>query len=68
MYIAIDYDRCMGAGSCAFIAPEVFDQGDDGMAVLLADRPAPAHARAVREASEVCPLRAISVTEEKPTG
>ncbi|WP_179201447.1 ferredoxin, partial [Streptomyces scabiei] len=26
MDIAIDHDRCIGAGQCALIAPEVFDQ------------------------------------------
>ena len=63
MDIAIDHGRCLGAGQGAFIAPEVFDQGDDGSALLLVDRPAAAQASAVREAAESCPMSAISVTE-----
>ncbi|OIJ84723.1 ferredoxin [Streptomyces sp. MUSC 14] len=65
MDIAIDHDRCIGAGQCALIAPEVFDQGDDGLALLLADRPGAAQAPAVREAAESCPLSAITVTEDR---
>ncbi|WP_069773774.1 ferredoxin [Streptomyces sp. LUP30] len=64
MDIAIDHGRCIGAGQCAFVAPEVFDQGDDGLALLLVDRPAAAHAPAVREAAESCPMGAISVAED----
>ncbi|WP_432139699.1 MULTISPECIES: ferredoxin [unclassified Streptomyces] len=66
MDIAIDHDRCIGAGQCALIAPEVFDQDDDGMAVLLVDRPGVAQSPAVREAAESCPLSAISVAEDRP--
>jgi ferredoxin len=65
MDIAIDHDKCIGAGQCAFIAPEVFDQGDDGSALLLVGRPAPAQLSAVREAAESCPMSAISVTDDR---
>ncbi|MEU5637565.1 ferredoxin [Streptomyces rishiriensis] len=64
MDIAIDHDKCIGAGQCAFVAPEVFDQGDDGLALLLVDRPAAAHVSAVREAAESCPMSAISVADD----
>ena len=63
MDIAIDHGRCIGAGQCAFIAPEVFDQDDDGSALLLVERPAAAQVSAVREAAESCPMSAISVAE-----
>lgn len=64
MDIAIDHDKCIGAGQCALIAPEVFDQHDDGRALLLVGRPDAAQAPAVREAAESCPLSAITVAEE----
>ncbi|MFF7859116.1 ferredoxin [Streptomyces sp. NPDC007904] len=69
MDITIDHDRCIGAGQCAFVAPAVFDQRDeDGLAVLLVDRPGSDQRAAVREAAESCPLSAISVRENrKPT-
>ncbi|MDO0924375.1 ferredoxin [Streptomyces sp. TG1A-8] len=67
MDIAIDHGRCIGAGQCALIAPQVFDQRiEDGLAVLLVERPDDSQREAVREASESCPLGAISVREDPP--
>ncbi|MDT6987703.1 ferredoxin [Streptomyces lusitanus] len=66
MDITIDHDRCIGAGQCALVAPGVFDQRDeDGLAVLLVDRPAGEQRAAAREAAESCPLSAISVREDR---
>ncbi|MGC5040287.1 MULTISPECIES: ferredoxin [unclassified Streptomyces] len=66
MDITIDHDRCIGAGQCALVAPAVFDQRDeDGLAVLLVDRPGSDQHAAVREAAESCPLGAISVREDR---
>ncbi|MEV5357488.1 ferredoxin [Streptomyces sp. NPDC093516] len=66
MDITIDHDRCIGAGQCALVAPAVFDQRDeDGLAVLLVDRPGGDQHAAVREAAESCPLSAISVREDR---
>ena len=33
--ITADRDVCIGAGMCVMTAPEVFDQDDDGIVVLL---------------------------------
>ncbi|MEV6618295.1 ferredoxin [Streptomyces sp. NPDC051051] len=66
MDITIDHDRCIGAGQCALIAPAVFDQRDeDGLAVLLVDRPGSDLHAAVQEAADSCPLSAISVREDR---
>ncbi|MDX2528870.1 ferredoxin [Streptomyces europaeiscabiei] len=65
MDIAIDHDRCIGAGQCALIAPEVFDQRDDGLALLLVERPDDARLADVREAVESCPMSALSVGEDR---
>jgi ferredoxin len=47
------------------IAPQVFDQDDkDGTVVLLQDAPPCDLHRLVREAAEVCPTKAIEVTEQ----
>ncbi len=54
---------------CALVAPGVFDQRDeDGLAVLLVDRPDGEQRAAVREAAESCPLSAISVREDRQPG
>ncbi|MEV4065550.1 ferredoxin [Nonomuraea dietziae] len=62
MNIAVDRDKCCGAGQCALLAPEVFDQGeDDGIVILLDPSPAERFHAAVREAVDVCPASAITV-------
>ena len=35
MRITADRDVCIGAGMCVMNAEEVFDQGDDGIVVVL---------------------------------
>lgn len=68
MALSVDRERCVGAGMCALIAPEVFDQdADDGRVLLLAPAPpAPQHP-AVREAAHSCPAAAIGLRERKLT-
>ncbi|MCQ4079960.1 ferredoxin [Streptomyces sp. RB6PN25] len=64
MRITLDQDRCCGAGTCVLTAPDVFDQDDDGIAVLLDAQP-PAHlAAAVRDAAARCPAAAIRMEAE----
>jgi ferredoxin len=35
MRFTVDRDRCIGAGNCVMNAPDLFDQDDDGLVVLL---------------------------------
>jgi len=61
--VTTDPAKCCGAGNCVLVAPEVFDQNDDdGTVLLLAAEPSPAQHAAVREAAEMCPAGAISVS------
>jgi ferredoxin len=53
----IDRERCMGSGNCTYWAPEVFDIGEDMIAVVIGD-PA-AHPERVTLAVDHCPTRAI---------
>ena len=40
MKIFADTDKCVGAGQCVHVAPELFDQGeDDGVVVVLDPEP-----------------------------
>jgi len=55
----VDWDRCMGSGNCMFWAPEAFELGDDGHAVVL-DAAGTDEAR-LRIAAEGCPVGAISL-------
>jgi ferredoxin len=61
MRVRVDRERCIGSGMCVLSAPKVFDQDeDDGVVVLLDERPpADAHA-AVLDAAERCPAAVIT--------
>ncbi|HEV7979083.1 ferredoxin [Amycolatopsis sp.] len=61
MRISIDTDRCVGAGQCVLSAPDVFDQNDDGLVIVLATEPADSDGKAVRQAQEICPSQAITL-------
>ncbi|MBK3627612.1 ferredoxin [Streptomyces asoensis] len=61
--VELEADKCVASGQCVVAAGQVFDQDDDGIAVLLADRPAPEHLDDVREAVAVCPAAAIRLLE-----
>lgn len=63
MKIEAHRDACVGAGQCALVAEEVFDQDDDGIVLLLNETPGPEQQAAVRRAASLCPARAIHVIE-----
>jgi ferredoxin len=59
--ITIDRDLCSGFGTCAELAPELFDIGPDGIA---ATRQGSTDDPAVFDTAAACPMGAISVVEE----
>jgi len=62
--VELDEPKCVAAGQCVLAAPDVFDQRDeDGVAVLLDDRPGPALLDDVKEAAALCPAAAIRLVE-----
>ncbi|MEW2050265.1 ferredoxin [Streptomyces sp. NBC_00377] len=64
MKVELEADKCVASGQCVVAAEQVFDQDDDGIAVLLEERPAPEHLADVREAAAVCPAAAIRLVEQ----
>ncbi len=62
MRVTTDRDRCVGAGQCAMLSPEVFDQDDDGLVVVLQEKPAAELLEDVHRAVELCPSQSIHVT------
>lgn len=62
MGVVADRGACVGAGQCALVAPEVFDQDDDGIVVLLQADPEGPNLVAATKAARLCPARAITVT------
>jgi ferredoxin len=65
MKINVDVPACVGSGQCVLAAPEVFDQDDDGIAVVLREEPAPEQVAEVREAAMVCPAAAIHLEDDR---
>lgn len=63
MRVEVDQPRCVASGQCVLLAPEVFDQDDDGIVELLEADPEPRHHDDVRESAAVCPAAAIRLTE-----
>jgi len=62
MGIDVKRDACVGAGQCALVAPDVFDQDDDGIVLLLQPDPEGSDLDAATKAVRLCPARAISLT------
>jgi ferredoxin len=57
--LAVDRTACVGAGQCVLVAPDVFDQDDDGLVIVLDDSPDDELAAQARRAASLCPARAI---------
>ena len=53
----------MGAGQCALVAGQLFDQDDEGLVELLESDPDAADFAAARKAASLCPARAITIAE-----
>jgi ferredoxin len=64
MAIIANRDACVGAGQCALVAPDVFDQDDDGIVMLLQTDPTGADLDAATKAARLCPARAITVAAQ----
>ncbi|MFI0809384.1 ferredoxin [Streptomyces echinatus] len=61
MRVTTERDRCVGSGQCALLSPEVFDQDDEGLVVVLVEEPAEAQREEVLRAADLCPARTIRV-------
>lgn len=68
MRIITDSDKCVGAGQCAYSAPDVFDQDEDGIVTLLDGSPDPDRLRTVRAAVDQCPSGALTLVEDPAEG
>jgi len=59
MKVKVNKDNCIGCGACSAVCPEVFDLGEDGLAVVKVGEVAEDKKDAVNEAKDGCPVSAI---------
>jgi ferredoxin len=68
MKIEVDREKCSAIGTCFQVAPEYFDQDDDGLVVLLQDTVSDdeedADRKAVDEAIIRCGANAIRYADQ----
>ena len=50
-------ESCIGCGACTAVAPDVFEIGDNGLAVVVSEE----NIDGAKEAAESCPVEAIEV-------
>lgn len=62
--VIVDLDKCTACGACVLECPEVFDQDDEGIVVLLEDGLPAALSDSVEEAADACPSAVIEVTRQ----
>jgi ferredoxin len=58
--VHVDMNLCQSHGECAFVAPDVFELGDDDVLVWK-EEVDPSLADKVEEAVQACPMMAIRV-------
>ena len=63
--LVVDRELCCGGGACVLSAPEVFDQDEEGLVVLLQPEPPREFRGSVREAAQSCPVSAIRLIESE---
>lgn len=63
MEITVDQEGCVAAGQCVRTAPDIFDQSDEGIVVLLDANPPAEREDAVRTAMYLCPAQAITTRQ-----
>ncbi|MFB7508343.1 ferredoxin [Streptomyces broussonetiae] len=61
MRVTTEQDRCVGSGQCAMLSPEVFDQDDAGLVVVLQQEPGEDLRAGVLQAVDLCPSRSLHV-------
>jgi ferredoxin len=59
LHVSIDRHACSGYGNCVAAAPDVFDLGEDDIAVVRDGHPAVGDDEAVAQAAADCPVQAI---------
>jgi ferredoxin len=60
----VDRTTCIGCALCSETCPEVFAMGEDGVARVITETPGHEQYDCIREATEICPVEAISIVSD----
>ncbi|WP_347057797.1 ferredoxin [Blastococcus sp. HT6-30] len=60
-----DLERCVGAGACEALAPDLFEVGEEGTVVVLRPHPEGGDVRDAEEAVQQCPTKALRLVPEQ---
>lgn len=63
MKVTVDQSLCSGCGLCVETCPEVFELGDDSLAIVLVKTVPIEMEDACRDAADQCPMEAITISE-----
>ena len=63
MKVLVHTDHCIASVACVLECPEVFQQDETGLVVLLQESPETRLHEAVRRAAAACPAAVIEVVE-----
>ncbi|MGY2065132.1 ferredoxin [Blastococcus sp. SYSU DS0619] len=61
-----DLERCVGAGACEALAPDLFEVGDEGTVTVLRPHPEGGEVREAEDAVQQCPTQALRLVTEQP--
>jgi ferredoxin len=64
MIVQVNHDTCVGHGRCFELAPEIFEEGEDGRCCIIENEIVAPDEERAREAAINCPERAISIVED----
>jgi ferredoxin len=60
--VRLDDDLCVGAGTCASLMPEIFEQTDNGKSVVRRPVVPAADLAEIDDVIDLCPVAAISAS------
>jgi ferredoxin len=60
--VHVDMNLCQSHGECAYVAPEIFELGDDDV-LQWKEEVDPALREKAEEAADACPMQAIRVQD-----
>lgn len=61
--VTVEQSRCLGAGQCEQLVPEVFRQDEEGLSRVLVAEPESALWPRVLQTVHLCPVQAVIVDE-----